>query len=47
MVVSLFAGAETVANVPLFPSPFDKVAQSKIRLIPVLHQRRVYFQRIR
>jgi len=26
MAVSLFALAETVANVPLFPAPFDKVA---------------------
>ena len=26
MVVALFAGAETVVDVPLFPAPFDKVA---------------------
>ena len=26
MVVTLFAGAEAVVDVPLFPAPFDKVA---------------------
>lgn len=26
MVVSLFVGAKAVADVPLFPSPFDKMA---------------------
>lgn len=26
MAVSLFAGAQTVASVPLFPPPFDKLA---------------------